>query len=257
MQKIVIKLSFYLVLFMCHNIAHGDLLYLKDIKDGLEVNITSSNENTLTAIIDKREISNISVNTLNKENFPDTFTLFINTNKVFCKIVEINSTRITAEIPMVEVESFNITLSKMPEESNFIYDNSLDNETKPETQFLNKQHNTINKNQQKTPGLLTGLVHSKGKPLASCEIKLYKLEKSGVFFRKSYIQKERGHLETITDNNGVYSFNKIPAGAYKLYWRQSLGEEWKKRIEMEPDIIVWSGEKTFAGILDIDKGVMK
>ncbi len=256
MRKMLTKLPCYIILFICHNIAYGDLLYLKDIKDALEAKISSSNEDTLTAIIEKREITNITVDTSNKKTFPDTFTISSNTSKIFCKIVEMNSTRIIAKIPIHEVESFNIALSKQPEKINFIYDNSIDNEA--ETLFSTKQHDTtINKNVQRTSGLVTGLVHSKGLPLARCEIKLYKLEKSGVFFRKSYIQKETGYLETITNNDGVYSFNKIPEGAYKLYWRQSLGDEWKQRIEMEPDIIVRIGEKTFAGILDIDKGVMK
>ena len=101
-------------------------------------------------------------------------------------------------------------------------------------------------------GMVKGAILSKGSLLAKCQVRIYRLAPKGFLFFKRY--KQGNHYETITDNNGNYMFKNIPEGSYKLFWKESLGKPWMKRIETEPDIFVSGGKQTIATPFDIDPG---
>lgn len=247
----------FLFLILSCNKTKGDQLYFRGIQSALELDITSNDQNTLTATIQKQNIINISVNTLDNQPFPDSFLLLNKHNKVSCKIIESKSNHIIANIPMQEIARFDINVSDELKGDLFIYENNFDaNNTTANTNNLIEQKYIYEEEHLPDDfGTIKGSIVSNGKPISKCQIKIYKLETKIVFLKKTYV--ETIHYETITNVNGNYYFEKIQKGGYKLYWKRSLGEQWTKRIEMEPDFFVWDDKKTFVGILDIDKGTLE
>ena len=49
-------------------------------------------------------------------------------------------------------------------------------------------------------------------------------------------------IETITDENGRYLFEKVNPGGYKIYWKPPHESSWIRSIKMEPDLFVETGE---------------
>ncbi len=87
-------------------------------------------------------------------------------------------------------------------------------------------------------GKVSGRMLKKGKTLPGCQVKITCLEKWGLFGTP----REGVHFETVTDENGHYSFDKIPPGGYKLYWKPSHESSWIRSVKMEPDFFVETGE---------------
>ncbi|MGR3317229.1 MAG: hypothetical protein ACUZ8O_01940 [Candidatus Anammoxibacter sp.] len=216
--------------------AYADLLYLKGSDYGINVEINKSDAHSVTATIPKGNIVDIMVNTSNDTLYPDSLKLKYNVKELHCKVLETRKTVIITRIPMIEVASFNISLSDPG------IQNSIENLQNEE----NKQPIS------KYSGMVKGAILSKGSLLTKCQVRIYRLEPKGFLFFKRY--KQGDHYETMTDNNGNYMFKNIPEGSYKLFWKRNLGEPWMKRIETEPDIFVLGGKQTIAAPFDIDPG---
>ena len=249
-----------------HFAAHADLLYLKGSDYGINVEINKSDARSVTATIPKENIVEVMVNASNNTSYPDTLMLKYNRNELHCKVIETKETVIITRIPMIEVASFNITISD-PANTETIYKRRTDNERYApgietnieDLQYVeddgNFEKGGLEKNRQpvpKHPGMVKGSILSKGSPLAKCQVRIYRLEPKGFLFFKRY--KQSNHYETMTDNDGNYTFKNIPEGSYKLYWKRNLGEPWMKRIETEPDIFVFDGKQTIATPFDIGPG---
>ena len=236
---------------------YSDKLFLKGEGSAIEVTIVESDLTYVTAKIQKEYISNMEVNRLSNINFPDWFELYKLGRAVRCKITEISNKTIHAKIPMSEIASFNITLHKpeiAQDEIQYVreYDGADNNRFSEELKKKDREQNKVILSNEK--GALTGSVLYKEKPLPKCEIKIYRLEPGRGLFSRNFKLAE--YFETMTDNDGRYSFEDLRPGAYKLYWKRNIGDEWKRRIELEPDATVEIGQKTFAPILDIDKGFL-
>ena len=236
---------------------YSDKLFIKGEDSAIEVTVVKSDLSYVTVTIQKEHITNMEVNRLNNIDFSDMLQLFNLSRAIYCEISEIDNNSVQAKIPMSEIASFNITLHK-PEidqdEIQYVREyNKMDNNRFTE-EFKNKnraQNRAILSNEK---GALTGSVLHKEKPLPKCEIKIYRLEPARGLFSRNFKLAE--YFETMTDNEGRYSFNDLRPGPYKLYWKRNIGDEWKRKIELEPDAIVEIGQKTFAPILDIDKGFL-
>ncbi len=87
-------------------------------------------------------------------------------------------------------------------------------------------------------GKVTGRMLFKGKPLPGCQVKIVMLEKWGIFGKP----KEGLQLETSTDEDGRYLFEKVQPGGYKIYWKPPRESTWIRSIKMEPDMFVEAGE---------------
>lgn len=87
-------------------------------------------------------------------------------------------------------------------------------------------------------GNVSGRMLNKGKTLPGCQVKITLLEKWGFFGSP----REGVQFETVTDENGHYSFDKVTPGGYKLYWKPSHESSWIRSIKMEPDFFVEIGE---------------
>jgi len=105
-------------------------------------------------------------------------------------------------------------------------------------EFEKKQKIKEEKYDMKNYGKVSGRMLNRGKRLKVCQVKITLLEKWALFGKPS----EGIKFETITDENGHYSFEKVPPGGYKLYWKPPNETSWIRSIKMEPDFFVETGE---------------
>lgn len=87
-------------------------------------------------------------------------------------------------------------------------------------------------------GKVSGRMLNRGKTLPGCQVKITLLEKWGFFGSP----REGVHFETVTDENGHYSFDRVTPGGYKLYWKPPHESSWIRSVKMEPDFFVETGE---------------
>jgi len=87
----------------------------------------------------------------------------------------------------------------------------------------------------RTGGTAYGRILNKGQPLANCRIALSPLVKR---FTGYTFDNTAEPLRAVTDVRGVYCFESVPAGAYKLSWLPQGSDRWTRRIKMQPDATV-------------------
>ena len=105
-------------------------------------------------------------------------------------------------------------------------------------EFEKKQQIKENIFEAENYGKVSGRMLNKGKTLPGCQVKITLLEKWGIFGSP----REGAHFETVTDENGHYSFDKVTPGGYKLYWKPPHETSWIRSVKMEPDFFVETGE---------------
>ncbi len=88
----------------------------------------------------------------------------------------------------------------------------------------------------------TGSVHGRlmqgSRPLVNCTVVIVPMHADGT----SDDGGIRQPIKAVTDADGVYGFEKVPAGPYKLTWLPAGTEQWIRRIEMKPDVFVHEGQ---------------
>jgi hypothetical protein len=93
-------------------------------------------------------------------------------------------------------------------------------------------------------GNVEGKILHSGSPLPDCQVKLQMLEKSGLLAKGYRPIDGAVEIETVTDKDGVYHFENVSPGLYKLYWKPPSETSWVRRFKMEPDVIVEPGKNT-------------
>ena len=77
------------------------------------------------------------------------------------------------------------------------------------------------------------------------------LEKSGLLAKGYRPIDGAVEIETVTDKDGVYHFENVSPGLYKLYWKPPSETSWVRRFKMEPDVIVEPGKIQILRILKL------
>jgi hypothetical protein len=85
-------------------------------------------------------------------------------------------------------------------------------------------------------GTVQGRLLQNGAPLVNCRVVMVPLEREGL--------RDEDHepMIGITNDQGVYRFEKVPAGKYKFTWLPEGTRQWIRRIQMKPDVIVRAGQ---------------
>lgn len=103
-------------------------------------------------------------------------------------------------------------------------------------------------------GKIKGRFLSKGNPLASCKVRLVKLRKEGLAYYKD--TENTQPIEATTDRYGVYTFDNVPPGFHKLYWKPQTESSWIRRVSMEPDVLVKAGEAAYLDDVETDQRIL-
>ncbi len=87
-----------------------------------------------------------------------------------------------------------------------------------------------------------------GQPVSKCKVKLVRMPVGNPLDALSSlldagVRPDRRRMEFVeaTDDNGVYRFEEIPIGPYKLQWQPARSERWVRRIRKKPDVMVEPG----------------
>ena len=103
-------------------------------------------------------------------------------------------------------------------------------------------------------GRVKGRFLQKGKPLPSCKVRVIKLRKEGLVY---YKDTENGKsIESTTDRYGIYLFEDVPPGLYKLYWKPPMETSWIRRVSMEPDVLVKIGEIAYLDDVETNQKIL-
>ena len=105
---------------------------------------------------------------------------------------------------------------------------------------------------QSADGTVRGRLLQKGHPLVNCYVVIVPVPKDDKA-DASLIGREP--LTTTTNDEGVYCFEHVPAGEYKLIWLPTGSKQWIRRIAMRPDVIVHDGQDVT--VKDIRMGVSR
>jgi hypothetical protein len=89
-------------------------------------------------------------------------------------------------------------------------------------------------------GAVDGRLLNQGRPLVNCHVVIVPMHDA----EDPHRVDERKALTTLTDEQGVFHFEGVPAGQYKLTWLPQGQTQWIRRISMRPDVKVQSGETT-------------
>lgn len=135
-----------------------------------------------------------------------------------------------------------------------------DSSAAPSSSFSNNANNEFSNNESRQNlqtgdfGIVKGQFIQSGQPLSSCKVRLIKLRKEGLVYYKDTDNEEK--LEAVTDRNGTYFFNYVSPGFYKLYWKPPLETSWIRRVSMEPDALVKSGDVSNLGEIETNQRIL-
>lgn len=104
-------------------------------------------------------------------------------------------------------------------------------------------------------GRIKGRFISSGNPLASCKVRLVRLRKDGVKYSKDTNSGARP-IEAVTDRRGEYTFNNVPPGMHKLYWKPPMESSWIRRVSMEPDVVVRAGDVAYLDDIETNQRIL-
>jgi hypothetical protein len=88
-------------------------------------------------------------------------------------------------------------------------------------------------------GTVHGRLLHKGQPVANCCVAIVCLRKENV---TDSSDEGRLLMSATTDEQGVYCFEHVPAGDYKLTWLPNGTKQWIRRIALRPDAVVHAGQ---------------
>ncbi len=88
-------------------------------------------------------------------------------------------------------------------------------------------------------GSVRGRLLHRGRPLVGCRVVLVPVRRDTWGYR---FDEESEPLSATTDENGVYLFENVLSGSYKLTWLPRGTRQWIRRIAMKPDVVVFGAE---------------
>jgi hypothetical protein len=89
-------------------------------------------------------------------------------------------------------------------------------------------------------GTVRGRLMQNGRPLANCRVVIVPLERDGKAY---HYDSHREPLSTATNSEGIYYFEHVPIGDFKLTWLPNGTNQWIRRVAIKPDVVVHrSGE---------------
>lgn len=88
-------------------------------------------------------------------------------------------------------------------------------------------------------GSVHGRLLHKGQAVVNCQVVIVPLTKN---FGSYQVDGDGEPLSTLTDERGIYDFENVPKGRYKVFWLPEGSRQWVRRIDFRPDAVVRDGK---------------
>lgn len=88
-------------------------------------------------------------------------------------------------------------------------------------------------------GSVHGRLLHKGQAVVNCQVVIVPLTKN---FGSYQVDGGGEPYSTLTDERGIYDFENVPKGRYKVFWLPEGSRQWVRRIEFRPDAVVKTGK---------------
>jgi hypothetical protein len=98
-------------------------------------------------------------------------------------------------------------------------------------------------------GSLRGRMLVDGRPYAGCKVMLRRLDAGFVLFA---VTKPPRLFDTITDDQGVYRFERLPEGPYDIYWIPPGRDYWVRLLKEKPPVVIGAGTETVQPDINAD-----
>lgn len=98
-------------------------------------------------------------------------------------------------------------------------------------------------------GSLRGRMLVDGRPYAGCKVKLRRLDTGFVLFA---VTKPPRLFDAITDDQGVYRFERLPEGLYDIYWIPPGSDYWVRLLKEKPPVVIGAGAETVQPDINAD-----
>lgn len=107
-------------------------------------------------------------------------------------------------------------------------------------------------------GSLRGRMLANGKPYAGCKVKLRLLMPSYLsrIFSGKRDDTDSQLFEATTDDQGVYRFERLPEGAYDIFWIPPGRDYWVRLFKKEPGVVIHAGAEVVRPDINADMRVV-
>lgn len=93
--------------------------------------------------------------------------------------------------------------------------------------------------QTRGTGTVCGRLLDARRPMANCRVALIPLRKGWTGYR---LVRSATTPSVVTDAQGVFRFERVPPGPYKLTWLPPGDDLWIRRLALRPDVVVTANE---------------
>ncbi len=97
-------------------------------------------------------------------------------------------------------------------------------------------------------GSVQGRILWDGGELGNCSVKLVHIPTGNMLDALATVfdvgikpEKRRTQFVGVTNERGIFTFEEIPIGPYKLHWRLRNSRSWVRRLRNQPDVVVEAG----------------
>ncbi|MEE9584843.1 MAG: carboxypeptidase-like regulatory domain-containing protein [Candidatus Brocadiales bacterium] len=239
-----------------------DTVFLSGMEGGLSVKVLEMRGNYVTVIVSKDDIGSVSYSMNDKDDFPDVVTIYPEGVELKCRAEDAGDGTMVLDVRRDAITAVNVsfdkegkksrrrekmedaalapsagrlsgaTVDKLKEELR----RELLAEMRSERQLEEKAFTSEN------TGRVEGTITQGKNPLPGCKVKMVLLVGGSGIMSRYVTAKDREALETVTNEEGHYTFEEVLPGGYKLFWMPPWENSWIRRMRIEPDVFVEPGE---------------
>ncbi len=119
-----------------------------------------------------------------------------------------------------------------------------------------EQHPQAVRSPTQAVGNVKGRMLRSGVGLAQCRVKLVRLMKMQSLGNMLTTVRTGTEFETVTNENGIYRFEALPVGEYKMKWELPGDEGWIRRLRDKSDVTIKEGKTIILKPIETSKPLL-
>ncbi len=185
----------------------SDRLIIRGCSDEFKVKMISMSEKSLILVL-PRDI----VNTINAKTMPET-------DRQYQGSLNAKPAALQSEVEAHQDQKRELQKARTAEKER-------DLESDPEKALFGSIH---------------GRMLASGKPYVNGKVKVRRLFTKSIFSVKHDTKAQL--FDAITDDQGVYRFERLPVGSYDIYWMPPSKDYWVRHFKEKPAFVIRAGEE--------------